>query len=61
MWLVVGLFFYGLHLMLRSSAKTTAVSHAVAEMPGDTATPASVNGSAQHDDTPTDHQISAPV
>lgn len=56
MWAVVGLFFFGLHVLTRAPAKATAAGHASGESTADRVTPAPIR-----DDSPTDHQISTPV
>lgn len=54
MWAVVGLFFYGLHILTKAPASSPATEAAAAT--SDLSRLAKVP-----DDSPTDHQISAPV
>ncbi len=55
MWAVVGLFFYGLHVMIKAPAGT-------AEAMSTDATSGSQSPQlASSNDSPTDHQVSAPV
>jgi|GEM_PF-6244688 len=51
MWAVVGLFFFGLHVLTRTTAEAPATQATA------TATPEHVPAA----DSPTDHHISAPV
>lgn len=55
MWAVVGLFFYGLHVVTKSPANASD-----AEAAGSTAESESQRLTATNDE-PTDHKISAPV
>lgn len=55
MWAVVGLFFYGLHVMTKAPADGSATQAANAA--AESTTPRMTSPS----DTPTDHKISAPV